>query len=122
MKSKLALIGLAAIFAMPAKALDGTPSPAIVPPVVGVSPSDIQNWHNPNLQRAAKELLEQSRQLRRAGDEVLAQANPGGATLKEQLVGAWSSVQPQRFVQPLPTPPLPAEALAHVPSEHSLGV
>src|SRR5215470_2879825 len=87
------IVILTAIFAMPANAFNGTRAPAIVPPVVGVSPGDIQNWHDPNLQRAAKELLEQSRQLRRAGAELLAQANPGAtASLRDQLVGAWELV------------------------------
>jgi hypothetical protein len=80
---------------LPANALDGTRSPANVAPAVGVPPRDIQNWHNPNiqnwqLQRAAKELLEQARQLRRAGADLLAQATPGGtAQGVDPLIGTW---------------------------------
>jgi hypothetical protein len=71
---------LAGLFPIPASALDGAPSPATVPPAIGVLPGDIPNtqyWHNPNLERAAKELLDQSRQLRRDAADLFAQATPG---------------------------------------------
>ncbi len=84
---------LAGVLAVPANALDGTPSPATVPPAVGGLPGDIPNtqyWHNPNLERAAKELLEQSRQLRRDAADLLAQANPGTTTQGvDPLIGTW---------------------------------
>ena len=86
------IVILAGIFAIPANALDGTRSPANVPPVVGAPPGDnpdIQNWHNPNLQRAAKELLERAAELRRAGAELLAQANPGAPASVDPLIGTW---------------------------------
>jgi Lipocalin-like domain len=75
MKSELALIGLAAIFAMPANALDGTRTPAN-PPVIGIPPGN----------------ADFTRQLQCGAADLLAQANPGGATLKEQLIGAWTLV------------------------------
>jgi len=70
---------------LPAFALDGTRSPNNVPPVV-------EPLGSIQLQRAAAELLKQAAQLRHDADKLLAQANPGGATLKEQLVGAWAHV------------------------------
>jgi hypothetical protein len=82
-------LGVAVGLTLPAFALDGTRSPNNAPPVIEVNPS-IQNWQ---LQRAAKELLEQAAQLRRDGAELLAQANPGPtASLRDQFVGAWELV------------------------------
>ena len=69
------IVILAAIFAMPANALDGTRTPAN-PPVIGIPPGN----------------ADFTRQLQRGAADLLAQANPGGATLKEQLVGAWALV------------------------------
>jgi hypothetical protein len=82
------IVILAPIFAIPANALDGISPPAVVPPPIVVPPGR----HNPDLQRAAKELLEQAAQLRRGGTELLAQASPSGASLKDQLVGTWTLV------------------------------
>jgi hypothetical protein len=59
-------IGLTMQALGPANALDGTRSPANVAPAFG-----------PDARGAA---------------DLLAQANPGGATLKEQLVGTWAHV------------------------------
>jgi Lipocalin-like domain len=65
----------------PAQALDGTRSPANVPPVIGIPPGN-----NPNVDFA--------RQLQRGAADLLAQANPGATapSIKEQLVGAWALV------------------------------
>src|SRR5215468_5706476 len=79
MKCTLALISLAGIFAMPANALDGTRSPANTPSEIGIRPGNTPN-------------TEFTRQPQRAAQDLLAQANPSGATLKEQLVGAWAHV------------------------------
>ncbi len=81
------IVIITAIFAMPAKAFDGTRSPAIVPRAVGVN-RDIQNWQP---RRAAKELLERSRQLRHAADELFAQANPGATANVDPLIGTWKA-------------------------------
>jgi hypothetical protein len=72
---------LAAIFAMPANALDGTRSSNnIAPPAV---PS-IQ------LRRDAAELLERAAQLGRDAAELLAQVNPGNTTQGvDPLIGTW---------------------------------
>jgi hypothetical protein len=70
---------------LPANALDGTPSPAIAPAVASpghIFPNKSEYWHNPNL-------LEQARQLQRRGDELLAQANPGGTAGVDPLIGTW---------------------------------
>jgi len=71
------IVILATIFAMPVNALDGTRLPANVQPVIPISPGN-NPYADFTLQRGAADLL--------------AQANPGGATLKQQLVGAWSLV------------------------------
>ena len=65
----------------PAQALDGTRSPANVPPVIGIPPGN-----NPNVDFA--------RHLQRGAADLLAQANPGATapSLKEQLIGAWALV------------------------------
>jgi hypothetical protein len=71
------IIILAGIFAMPAKALDGTSSPANVAPPIWVGPTlnmpDGEYWHNPNL-------LEEFQRL--------AQATPGGSGV-DPLIGTW---------------------------------
>ena len=65
----------------PARALDGTRSPANVPPVIGIPPGN-----NPNADFAP--------QLQRGAADLLAQANSGATapSLKEQLIGAWELV------------------------------
>jgi hypothetical protein len=65
----------------PAQALDGTRSPANVPPVIG-----IPAVNNPNADFARK--------LQRGAADLLAQANPSATapSLKEQLIGAWALV------------------------------
>jgi hypothetical protein len=71
------IIILAGIFAMPAKALDGTSSPANVAPPIWVGPTlnmpDGEYWHNPNL-------LDEFQRL--------AQATPGGSGV-DPLIGTW---------------------------------
>jgi hypothetical protein len=104
MKIKLVLIVLAA-FAMPANALDGRRLPATVPPAVVIQPGDNPNvpyWHNPNLQRAAKELSEQSRQLRRDADKYWHKPIQAGRRSRNSLWGLGR--------------------MYHAPSRHSLGV
>jgi hypothetical protein len=62
------IVILAAIFTMPAKALDGTYSPAKVAPMFKAAPLDLP-------------------------PDLMAQANPGAtSSLKDQLVGAWALV------------------------------
>jgi hypothetical protein len=86
MKRIICACALAGISAMPANAPDGISPPAVVSPPIVVPPGQ----HNPNLQRPAKELLEQAAQLRRGGTELLAQAQPGGAKADEtSIVGTW---------------------------------
>jgi hypothetical protein len=67
---------IAAIFAVPANALDGTSSPANVAPPIGVVPTrnmpDSEYWHNPNL-------LEEFQRL--------AQATLGATV--DPLIGTW---------------------------------
>ena len=62
---------------LPVQALDGTRSPANVPPVIGIPPGN----------------ADFTRQLQRGAADLLAQANPGPtASLRDQLVGAWALV------------------------------
>jgi hypothetical protein len=81
---------IAAIFAMPAKALDGARLPAYVPPVIELKTPAIAFDGTP--------LPPDTKPIFRAAPldlppNLMAQANPGGrATLKDQLVGAWAHV------------------------------
>jgi hypothetical protein len=84
---------------VPANALDGTPSPAIAPAVAPpghIFPNKSEYWHNPNL-------LEQARQLQRRGDELLAQANPGGRAGVDPLIGTWK-FNPEKSTSTGPMP------------------
>jgi hypothetical protein len=71
------IVILAAIFAMPANALDGTSSPANVAPPIWIGTTldmpDGEYWHNPNL-------LEEFQRL--------AQVTPGGSGV-DPLIGTW---------------------------------
>src|SRR5215471_17246685 len=69
---RLAIAAL--IVATPAFALDGTRSPANVPPIIGIAPGN-----SPDAVR----------QFQRGAADLLVQANPGAtSSLKDQLVGA----------------------------------
>ena len=73
---RLAIAAL--IVATPAFALDGTRSPANVPPIIGIAPGN-----SPDAVR----------QFQRGAADLLVQANPGAtSSLKDQLVGAWALV------------------------------
>jgi Lipocalin-like domain len=97
---RIILAAIAGILAMPANALDGTPSPnapTILQAIKALPDLQLCGYasclpQDPNVERAAKELLERAQQLRRDAAQLLAQGNPGGASLRDQLVGAWELV------------------------------